>query len=115
MNKNLFTGKITGIKSVKEGETKNGKKWAKREFVVQEEGDKFPQSAKFSMFKMDDHRKYVTGFENQFAVGDTVTVEFKLETSNNNGTTYNNINCWRIDKVEGSASDGLHDEGPLFS
>jgi len=114
MNEFKFTGKITGIGPVKNGKTKSNKEWSKREFVVQEEKDKYPQSAKFSMFKMDEHQKYVTGFEDTFKVGDNVVVEFKLETSTGAKGTFNNISCWRIDK-DGGSSNQQHDEGPLFT
>ncbi len=112
-NQLKFTGKIKGIGPIVEGE-KNGKKWAKREFVVEEQGPEYPQSFKFSMFKNGEYTKYVTGFENEYSVGDTVTVEMRGKCSNHNGKTYNNVDCWRIDKAEGTNAPEQHDEGPLF-
>lgn len=112
-NKLLFTGKITGIGPVKEGE-KNGKAWARIEFGVQEVKEKYPQSFKLSMFKNGDNVKYVKSFDSTYAVGDMVTVEIQGKISSHEGKSYNNLSCWRIDKVAGGSAPEQHDEEDLF-
>jgi hypothetical protein len=113
-NKLLFTGKITGVGSVKSGE-KNGKAWARVEFGIQEVKEKYPQSFKLSLYKNGDNVKYVNSFATDYPVGTIATVEIHGKVSNFDGKTYNNLGCWRIDKVsDNQSAPEQHDDEPLF-
>ena len=78
----------------------------KREFVVTNEADKFPQDIKFECLK--DKVELV----NQLNKGDTVTVSFDLNGREWNGKYFVNLVAWRIQS--GAKAAAAADEPPPF-
>jgi len=67
----------------------------KREFVVETEDAKYPQSIKFELVK-DAVDKL-----NGLSVGSHVEVSFNLRGNEYNGKYYNNLVAWRIEALGG--------------
>lgn len=92
-------GKVTKVKEPQD--IKNGE-FAKREFIVEEQGEKYPQSVMLESFKKGEFIKYA---KEEFPAkeGDIVEVEFTLRLNEfeYNGKTIqkNNINAFKIDVV----------------
>jgi len=87
-----FTGVIKEIFPTKSGTSKAGNEWKAVEFIVEEEGEEYPQSAKFQMFGEDKVEK----FEKYNNVGDNVDVSFNLKTSEFKGKFYTSLDAWKI-------------------
>ena len=64
----------------------------KREFVINDNADKYPQSIKFEATKEGCDR--LDGYK----VGDAVTVKFNIRGNEYNGKFYVNLQCWKIEK-----------------
>ncbi len=73
--------------------------FSKREFVVEVEDGKFPQSIKFECVKekasLIDH----------FSVGDPVKVYFDIRGNEYKGRYYVNLNAWKLERP-GEGGDG---------
>ncbi|MDE0825871.1 MAG: DUF3127 domain-containing protein [Akkermansiaceae bacterium] len=74
--------------------------FSKREFVVEVEDGKYPQSIKFEAVK-----DKASQLEN-LAVGDAVKVNFDIRGNEYNDRYYVNLNAWKIAKLDGSSSGG---------
>ncbi len=66
--------------------------FTKREFVVEVEDGKFPQSIKFECVK--EKTALVDGFE----VGDPVKVYFDIRGNEYKGKYYVNLNAWKLER-----------------
>ena len=69
----------------------------KREFVITDDADKYPQDIKFECVK--DKVELV----NALTVGDKVEVTFDLRGNEYNGKYYVNVAAWKVDKLGASA------------
>ncbi len=90
-------GELIDFKEVQQGTSKQGKQWAKQEFVVKTE-DQYNNLYCFEVFgqdKVDNLSKYNK-------IGDQVTVKFNIRTSEYKGKMYTSLAAWRIEK--GSAA-----------
>ena len=85
---NELTGKITHIFDTQTFSSG----FQKREFVVNDNADKYPQSIKFETVKEGCDR--LDGYK----VGDAVTVKFNIRGNEYNGKFYVSLQCWRIEK-----------------
>ena len=74
--------------------------FSKREFVVEVEDGKYPQSIKFEAVK-----EKASQLDN-LAVGDAVKVNFDLRGNEYNDRYYVNLNAWKIAKLGGESSGG---------
>lgn len=94
--------------------------FTKREFVVEVEDGKFPQSIKFECVKEK------TAMVDDYQVGDSVKVFFDIRGNEYNGKFYVNLNAWKLEKpgAGGSGSRGgsrqaappaYGDDGPPLS
>ena len=70
----------------------------KREFVVTDEADKYPQDIKFEAVK-DNVEKV-----NALNVGDKVKVTFDLRGNEYNGKYYVNLAAWKIETLAAAAA-----------
>jgi single-strand DNA-binding protein len=70
----------------------------KREFVVTDETDKYPQDIKFECVK--DKVELV----NALTVGDEVEVTFDLRGNEYNDKYYVSLAAWKVDKLGGGAT-----------
>jgi len=85
----------------------------KREFVITDDADKYPQDIKFECVKDK------VALVNALTVGDKVEVTFDLRGNEYNGKYYVNVAAWKVDKLAGSqipntAADEVLDEEPPF-
>lgn len=82
--------------------------FSKREFVVEIEDGKYPQSIKFECVK--DKTSLTDGLQ----IGDAVKVSFDIRGNEYNGRYYVNLNAWKVEKAGGGAAPdqgGAHDLG----
>ena len=91
----------------------------KREFVVTDEADKYPQDIKFECVKEK------VELVNQLNEGDKVKVTFDLRGNEYNGKYYVNLAAWKVENLGGGAgnnntppaldpADEVLDEEPPF-
>lgn len=88
-----------------------GSGFNKREFVVTDDADKYPQDIKFECVK--DRVELV----NALSVGDKVEVAFDLRGNEYNGKYYVNVAAWKVDKLvadPAAPADPALDEEPPF-
>lgn len=76
-----------------------GSGFTKREFVVEVEDGKFPQSIKFECVKDK------TALTDSFQVGDAVKVFFDIRGNEYKGKYYVNLNAWKLERP-GSGGGG---------
>tara|TARA_R110002096_G_scaffold111202_2_gene242814 strand:- start:1397 stop:1738 length:342 start_codon:yes stop_codon:yes gene_type:complete len=93
---NTITGTLIKVLEIERGESKAGKEWSKRGFVVKTE-DKFPKEVCFTLFGekttlIDSHQS-----------GNLIDVHFNLSSREFNGKYYHNIDAWKIDASEAIA------------
>ena len=69
--------------------------FTKREFVVTDQDDKYPQDVKFECIK--DKCALLDGY----SVGEQVNVSFNIRGNEYNGRYYVNLQAWRLEKVGG--------------
>ena len=72
--------------------------FSKREFVVEIEDGKYPQSIKFECVK--DKTSLTDGLQ----IGDAVKVSFDIRGNEYNGRYYVNLNAWKVEKAGGGAA-----------
>lgn len=100
--------------------------FSKREFVVEVEDGKFPQSIKFECVKEK------TSMIEAFDIGDPVKVFFDIRGNEYKGKYYVNLNAWKLEKPgsggggggggsrgggsrKAPAADTYYDDGPTTS
>jgi len=66
--------------------------FTKREFVVEVEDGKFPQSIKFECVKEK------TAMIDDYQIGESVKVFFDIRGNEYNGKYYVNLNAWKLEK-----------------
>ena len=66
--------------------------FTKREFVVEVEDGKFPQSIKFECVKEK------TAMIDEYQIGEPVKVFFDIRGNEYNGKYYVNLNAWKLEK-----------------
>lgn len=97
-----FRGLITNILPSVTGDSGKGA-WGKREFVVQETSGEYPNSAKFTLFKVGEYLQYATD-KFPHKKGDEVEVEFAFKTREHNGNYYTSLDVFRINKLSGESN-----------
>lgn len=85
-------GRISVALPTTNGQTKNGKDWEKKEFVL-ETVERFPVKMRFSMISFDGP------IENAPRVGDCVKLCFSIEARESNGNWYNDVKAYRIENL----------------
>lgn len=93
--------------------------FSKREFVVEVEDGKFPQSIKFECLKEK------TTMIDDYSIGDAVKVFFDIRGNEYNGKYYVNLNAWKLERAGGGGGGGSsskkappaasYDDGPPLS
>ena len=79
--------------------------FSKREFVVEVEDGKYPQSIKFECVK--DKTSLTDGLQ----IGDSVKVSFDIRGNEYNGRYYVNLNAWKVEKAGGAGGAGAPAQG----
>jgi len=96
---------LTGtVKEIFEEQT-FGSGFNKREFVVTDEADKYPQDIKFECVKEK------VDLVNKLSKGDKVKVTFDIRGREWKGNYYVNLAAWKVESASGSGSS---DEPPPF-
>ena len=72
----------------------------KREFVVTDEDDKYPQDIKFECVKEK------VDLVNKLTVGEKVKVTFNIRGNEYNGKYYVNLGAWKVESLGGASSGG---------
>lgn len=78
--------------------------FTKREFVIEIEDGKFPQSIKFECVKDK------TALIDQFQIGDPVKVYFDIRGNEYKGKYYVNLNAWKLERP-GAGGGGSRPQG----
>ncbi|MBU6178095.1 MAG: DUF3127 domain-containing protein [Verrucomicrobia bacterium] len=78
--------------------------FSKREFVIEVEDGKFPQSIKFECVKEK------TALIDEFQIGDPVKVYFDIRGNEYKGKYYVNLNAWKLERP-GAAGGGGRSSG----
>lgn len=74
------------------GQSRSGKDWEKKEFVL-ETSERFPVKMRFAMVSFDGP------VEDAPVVGDKVKVRFTIEAREVNGNWYNDVKAYQIEKL----------------
>ncbi|MCB1204734.1 MAG: DUF3127 domain-containing protein [Verrucomicrobiae bacterium] len=90
---------LEGIVKVIEDTQTFASGFTKREFVLEVEDGKFPQSIKFECVKDK------TALIDEFQIGDPVKVFFDIRGNEYKGKYYVNLNAWKLERP-GAASSG---------
>jgi len=91
---------LEGTVKVIEGIQTFASGFTKREFVVEVEDGKFPQSIKFECVKEK------TSLIDDFSVGDPVKVHFDIRGNEYKGKYYVNLNAWKLERPGAGGGGG---------
>lgn len=92
---NTFSGKIIAVMEIKTGTSAKGE-WAMQEFVVEEDKEKYPQRAVFTLFGRDK----ISAINPQ--VGESVTVHYDLTAKEYSGRWYGTNMAYKVEKSAGA-------------
>ncbi|MEM9282799.1 MAG: DUF3127 domain-containing protein [Verrucomicrobiota bacterium] len=81
--------------------------FTKREFVVEVEDGKYPQSIKFECVK--DKTSLTDGVQ----IGDKIKVSFDIRGNEYNGRYYVNLNAWKLEKAGGGSTSPVEGAAPF--
>lgn len=90
-------GKVKAILPLEQGESKNGKGWKRRDFIVEFKDGSFDKLAAFTA-RTDAALDRV----GNLALGAEVNVAFNVESREYNGKYYTNLNAWKIELTQQS-------------
>jgi len=111
MSKPKFRGVATNILPAQKGEGKKGP-WAKRTFVVEEQGVEYPQKAVFNLFKSGDYID-IAGDKFPLNVGDEVEVEYIIKANEHKGKWYGDLSVWNFNVLSKGSGDTPNDDAPF--
>lgn len=90
--------------------------FSKREFVIEVEDGKYPQSIKFECVKEK------TSLTDGLKIGDSVKVSFDIRGNEYNSRYYVNLNAWKVENaggagapVPGQGQESSDEEAPVSS
>ena len=92
-------GKLIKKLDVETGESKAGKAWTKRTFVI-DTGAKFNPEVALSLFGIDKCELI-----DDIKDGEEIVVSYNLSSREFNEKYYHNIDAWKIEKVTATAVD----------
>lgn len=93
-----LSGKIFKVNALQTGEGKNGP-WQKQEIVIEINSGKYPKKVCVSMWG-----DLVTN--NNFVVGNDISVEFDIESREYNERWYTDVKAWRINNTNSGNNSG---------
>ena len=94
MNNLIITGKLIKVNPIENIENKDGRKWIKRNFVV-DTNKEFNSNICFQLFG-EDKVKLIDNFN----VGDEIEVYFNLSSKEFNNRYYHNVDAWKLNKID---------------
>ena len=98
MNNLIITGKLVKVNSIENIENKDGRKWLKRNFVV-DTNKEFNSNICFQLFG-EDKVKLIDNFN----IGDEIEVYFNLSSKEFNNRYYHNVDAWRLNKIDNNVT-----------
>lgn len=112
MSKPKFKGVATHILPAQKGEGKKGP-WAKRTFVVEEQGVEYPQKAVFNLFKNGEYTD-MAGDKFPLSVGDEVEVEYLIKANEYKGKWYGDLSVWSFNVLSKGSGGSASNDAPPF-
>lgn len=92
-----ITGKIIAVLPKQSGTSqRTGSTWASQEYVI-ETHDQYPRKCCFRVFGEDKIANM------NIQAGEELTVSFDIDAHEYNGRWFNNINAWKVDRVQAGA------------
>jgi len=91
MSELKLSGEIVSVSEIQNGTSKSGNEWKKLGFAVTTGGD-YPKTCYFTVFgqeKVDNFMKYNK-------VGQSVDVNFNVESREYNERWYTDLNAWKV-------------------
>lgn len=92
-------GKVKRILPLEQGESKNGKGWKRRDFIVEFKDGEYDKLAALTA-RTDAALERV----GNLAEGAEVNVSFNVESREYNGKYYTNLNAWKIELLKSAAA-----------
>lgn len=86
-------GRVIELMPEENGTSAAGKAWAKQDFAIEIEDDKYPKTMCFTVFG----EKLLPAVKT-LSPGQVVTVYFNAESRKHNNKYYTNLSAWRFDK-----------------
>ena len=89
-----FTGVIVEVSPVQQGNSKkDGKPWAKQEFVIEEVNQRYPSRCVFQVFGQERLQKFSIG------QGEMITAHLGINANKSqDGRWFNKLDCWKVDR-----------------
>ena len=89
-----FTGVIVEVSPVQQGNSKrDGKPWAKQEFVIEEVNQRYPSRCVFQVFGQERLQKFSIG------QGEMITAHLGINANKSQeGRWFNKLDCWKVDR-----------------
>ena len=89
-----FTGVIVEVSPVQQGTSKrDGKPWAKQEYVIEEVNQRYPSRCVFQVFGQERLQQLAIGH------GELITVHLGINANKSQeGRWFNKLDCWKVDR-----------------
>lgn len=88
-----FVGEVTWLGKIQTGQRQDGTVWARREFVVTELSERYPQSM---VMTLNGDMAALPPVKE----GMKVKCSYSCKAREYQGRWYNNIDCWRVEVIE---------------
>lgn len=91
-----ITGKIIEAEPIQQGVSqRTGEQWVSQNYTIEELNQQYPSQCVFKVFGSDKIQQF------GIRVGEILTVSLgiKASKSQSNGRWYNNIECWKVERL----------------
>lgn len=91
-----ITGKIIEAEPIQQGVSqRTGEQWVSQNYTIEELNQQYPSQCVFKVFGSDKIQQF------GIRVGEILTVSLgiKASKSQSNGRWYNNIDCWKVERL----------------
>lgn len=91
-----ITGKIIEAEPIQQGVSqRTGEQWVSQNYTIEELNQQYPSQCVFKVFGSDKIQQF------GIRVGEILTVSLgiKASRSQSNGRWYNNIDCWKVERL----------------
>ena len=89
-----FTGVIVEVSPLQQGTSKrDGKPWAKQEYVIEEVNQRYPSRCVFQVFGQERLQQLAIG------QGEMITAHLGINANKSqDGRWFNKLDCWKVDR-----------------
>jgi len=101
---NTVIGTLVSILETESGESKAGKSWTSRSFIIETDAE-WNNTICFKLFG-EEKSQMIEAFE----VGATLEVAFNVSSREYNGKYYHNIDAWQINEVGAQSMDEMAED-----